>query len=213
MENFTETFDRPTSSCLHKIFLLQLIWIIFKITEICHLKLFQGLDWKKEKPNHLTTQRGCWKKDSIDFIQINKHLERWQNVYCALFHECWIKNTWDIHMTFRKYQIRMSFDIAEKWSFSLRISSVNVTKSTVLENPARRIWSHLQKKFLMKNFIFCAVRNYSENKILKKNIRCVKSVQIRSYFWSVFSCIRIECGDLRSKSPYSIRIQENTDQK
>ena len=42
---------------------------------------------------------------------------------------------------------------------------------------------------------------------------CVKRVQIRSYFWSVFSCIRIEYGDLRSKSPYSIRIQENTDQK
>ena len=28
---------------------------------------------------------------------------------------------------------------------------------------------------------------------------CVKSVQIRSYFWSVFSCIRIECGDLISE--------------
>ena len=41
----------------------------------------------------------------------------------------------------------------------------------------------------------------------------VKSVQIWSYFWSVFSCIRIEYGDSRSKSPYSIPIQENTDQK
>ena len=27
---------------------------------------------------------------------------------------------------------------------------------------------------------------------------CVKSVQIRSFFWSVFSCIRAEYGDLRS---------------
>ena len=27
-------------------------------------------------------------------------------------------------------------------------------------------------------------------------IHCVKSVQIRSYFWSVFSCIRTEYGDL-----------------
>ena len=27
---------------------------------------------------------------------------------------------------------------------------------------------------------------------------CVKSVQIRSFFWSVFSCIRTEYGDLRS---------------
>ena len=42
---------------------------------------------------------------------------------------------------------------------------------------------------------------------------CVKSVQIWSYFWSVFSCIRTEYGDLLRKSPYSVRIQENTDQK
>ena len=42
---------------------------------------------------------------------------------------------------------------------------------------------------------------------------CEKSVQIRSYFWSVFSCIRTEYGDLRSKSPYSVRIQGNTGQK
>ena len=36
---------------------------------------------------------------------------------------------------------------------------------------------------------------------------CVKSVQIRSYSWSVFSCILTEYGDLRSKS-YSVRIQD-----
>ena len=42
---------------------------------------------------------------------------------------------------------------------------------------------------------------------------CVKSVQIRSFFWSVFSCIRTEYGDWRSKSPYSVQIQENADQK
>ena len=42
---------------------------------------------------------------------------------------------------------------------------------------------------------------------------CVKSVEIRSFFWSVFSHIRTECGDLFGKSPYSVRIRENTDQK
>ena len=42
-------------------------------------------------------------------------------------------------------------------------------------------------------------------------IYSVKSVQIRSFFWSVFSNIRTEYEDLRSKSPYSLRIQENTD--
>ena len=45
------------------------------------------------------------------------------------------------------------------------------------------------------------------------NIHCVENVQIRSYFWSVFSCIRNEYGDLLRKSPYSFQIQENTDQK
>ena len=30
---------------------------------------------------------------------------------------------------------------------------------------------------------------------------CAKIVQIRRFFWSVFSCIRTEYGDLRSKSP------------
>ena len=53
------------------------------------------------------------------------------------------------------------------------------------------------------------------------------SVQIRRYFWFVFSCIRTEYGDLSyfwsvfsciqtdllCKSPYSIRMQENMDQK
>ena len=46
--------------------------------------------------------------------------------------------------------------------------------------------------------------------IKSRENHCVKSVQIRSYFWSVFSCIRTE---YKGKSPYSVRMQENTDQK
>ena len=42
---------------------------------------------------------------------------------------------------------------------------------------------------------------------------CVKSVQIPSYFWSVFFPIRTRYGDLLPKSLYSVLIQENTDQK
>ena len=42
---------------------------------------------------------------------------------------------------------------------------------------------------------------------------CVKSVQIRSFFWSVFCRIWTEYGDLLCKSPYSVQIWENTDQK
>ena len=35
-------------------------------------------------------------------------------------------------------------------------------------------------------------------------VNCVESVQIRSYFWSVFSQIRTEYGDLQTKSLYQL---------
>ena len=38
-------------------------------------------------------------------------------------------------------------------------------------------------------------------------------LEIRSYFWSAFSCIWTEYVDLLRKSSYLARIQENTDQK
>ena len=42
---------------------------------------------------------------------------------------------------------------------------------------------------------------------------CVKSVQMRSFLWFLFSCFRTEYVDLRCKSLYSVRIQENANQK
>ena len=42
---------------------------------------------------------------------------------------------------------------------------------------------------------------------------CVKSVQMWSFFWSVFSCIWTEYGQLLSKSPYLLQILENAGQK
>ena len=70
------------------------------------------------------------------------------------------------------------------------------------------------------------IQNWSKQECRK---HCVKSVQIQSFFWSIFSCIRTEYGDIlrteykeilrispysvRSIPPYSLRIQGNTDQK
>ena len=51
------------------------------------------------------------------------------------------------------------------------------------------------------------------NLVKQLPLHCVKSVQIRNFFWSVFSCIRTKYGDLLRKFPYLIRIQENMDQK
>ena len=42
---------------------------------------------------------------------------------------------------------------AQKMNFSIKFSSVNVTKSAGF----LQIWSHLLKKSSMKNFIFCTV--------------------------------------------------------
>ena len=47
----------------------------------------------------------------------------------------------------------------------------------------------------------------------KVNKHWVKSIQIQSFFWTAFSCVQTEYGDLQSKYPYSVRKQENTDQK
>ena len=41
----------------------------------------------------------------------------------------------------------------------------------------------------------------------------LKSIQIWSFFWSVFSRIRSEYGKILGVSPYSVRKRENTDQK
>ena len=52
-----------------------------------------------------------------------------------------------------------------------------------------------------------------QKKCITHDSNCVKSIQILSFFWFVFSCMQTEYGNLRSKSPYSVQIQENTDQK
>ena len=54
---------------------------------------------------------------------------------------------------------------------------------------------------------------YPKNSIRPVEYHCVKSVQIRSFFCSAFSRIRTEYEEIRSKSPYSVRMRENTNQK
>ena len=44
-------------------------------------------------------------------------------------------------------------------------------------------------------------------------IHCVKSVQIRRFFWPVFSRIRTEYGEILRIFPYSVRMRENKNQK
>ena len=58
------------------------------------------------------------------------------------------------------------------------------------------------------------IEDFSEDILLHKcGLHDVKSVQIRSFFWSLFFHIQSEYGEILCISPYSVRVRENTDQK
>ena len=59
--------------------------------------------------------------------------------------------------------------------------------------------------FSVKNFPKWYLRQNLEYECTWYVVHCVKSVQIRSYFWSVFSCIYTEYRDLLRKSLYSLQ--------
>ena len=80
----------------------------------------------------------------------------------------------------------------------------------------KRLWQrcfHVNfTKFLRTSFLQNISLFFSQN-FSNSNSHCVKSIQIRNYFCSVFSCIRPEYGNLLRKSPYSVLILKNMDQK
>ena len=56
-------------------------------------------------------------------------------------------------------------------------------------------------------------RTIRREELLAGHQHCVKSVQTMSFSWSIFSGIRTEYREIRSISPYSVRMPENMDQK
>ena len=65
----------------------------------------------------------------------------------------------------------LEHSLCKNWNFLLSISSVNMT-----------IWSHLLKKFLMENFIFCAVIP-SAFKTSQLSISCMEFKQTCLQLW------------------------------
>ena len=65
----------------------------------------------------------------------------------------------------------------------------------------------------MSAYMLCFIKIYIAGRWKKIWImHYVKSVQIRSFFWSVFSRIRTEYGEILHISLYSVQMRENTDQ-
>ena len=88
-----------------------------------------------------------------------------------------------------------------------------------IQSKYRKIWTR-------KNFVFghfsrrdltnTNARLTNTNACLQKHLQvnhCVKSVSIRSFFWSVFSPIWTEYWEILRISSYSIRMGKNKDQK
>ena len=55
--------------------------------------------------------------------------------------------------SYRKIDFHRAKITAQKMKFSIKVPSKNVTESADFV----RIWSHLPKKYLMRNLIFCAM--------------------------------------------------------
>ena len=76
----------------------------------------------------------------------------------------------------------------KKWNFPLKTSSVNVTKSAV--SCGLRIWSHLLKKSLIENFIFCgkkekkSIKNGEKQKsLIYVLLQILVTLWPKSHFW------------------------------
>ena len=82
-------------------------------------------------------------------------------------------------------------------------------KSYINQNKRLSCWLNHKLRTRLANFFNDQV---NEDKVYKISYcHSVKSVQIRSFLWSVLSCVWTEYGEIRSISPYSVRMRENTE--
>ena len=93
-----------------------------------------------------------------------------------------IRNTY-VHKIFRKTYI--SYPLIQKRKCAYQ----GVRNVSFSENFANVL-----------NEWFLSDRRLTENEIEQNITHCLKSVQIRSYFWSVFSCIRTEYRKIRNRN-------------
>ena len=113
------------------------------------------------------------------------------------------------------------FDVTD-WTtnnYNAHIAIISRSKGNQTITFGQLIEYNMRNFFLEKAYTKCggeSILGFMDNcKLLGISLsqHCVKIVQIRSFFWCVFSCIRNEYGYLQGKSLYLFRIQENTDQK
>ena len=82
-------------------------------------------------------------------------------------------------------------------------------------NPQKteNLFIFTEEILLRKIYFLSEIEASTHLRILRLNKSLHEIAQIRSFFWSVLSCIRTKYWGLLRKSPYLVWIQENTDQK
>ena len=70
------------------------------------------------------------------------------------------------------------------------------TKSLLIKIKIKKIQRFIFEAFTKKSLLRNLTRFYGE----LFRLHCVKSVQIRSYFWSVFTCIWTEYREIRTRN-------------
>ena len=124
---------------------------------------------------------------------------------------------WLINYLDSRFPIQINSENQTFFSKSLRLTWVTCMKlqnKKLRIHKAKRRPKHLTRSFILKKHQL-TLQAWITNVclIIFCKWHCVKSVSIRSFFWSVFSRIRIEYGHLLCKTPYSIQIRENIAQK
>ena len=143
------------------------------------------------KPSHVFLG-DSWKVNHIIIARITNQLCNYcdySNASYMVRYEKYLAKTWNLARKPGSKAITFWVTVATEVSSHKCIRKIANLKDT-------KCWKHC--------YLF---RNWSIYR------HCVTSVQIQRSFWSVFSCIRTEYGDLLCKSPYSVQIQENTEQK
>ena len=105
------------------------------------------------------------------------------------------------------YGLSDSFRGNRRWLNRLSLPDI---RSEVWGSRPQEFWKKTLLNILPK---FQGYKTLVWNGLILDLFHCVKSGQIRSFFWSVFSRIRTEYGEMQSISPYSVWMRENTDQK
>ena len=186
---------------------------------------------EKEKTTATYTRRNTQKKTKRNnnrFIKttINRHRDK------SWFRHWYFNTTTNFNKFWKKFALwednevkLLGITVDNSYKFDTHINNICTKANQKLSvlSKMRNILNFKQriiiilKSFSESQFKYCPLiwmfysrkANNKINKIHERTLRihCWKSVEIRSYFWSVFSCIGL------NTEIYSVQIQENMDQK